>query len=170
MRLIDLKTFTDKRGNLTVIEKLPFEIKRVFYIYGVDESVRGGHRHKETKQAAVCLQGKCRVNGGEIPFFLDSPAKCLIIEPEDWHTMYLSTDAILMVLASTEFDENDYIYPACDNKECICYRELYHPNNCSWFTVMADNTTWLLGKDKCPDYVAGKMIDDNKFINQRDFK
>jgi len=172
MRLIDLKTFTDKRGNLTVIEKLPFDIKRVFYIYGVDDSVRGGHRHKKTRQAVICLQGSCLVGKIDDRYYhLDLPSKCLIIEPEEWHIMVnFSKDAILMVLASTEFDENDYVYPACDNKECICYRELYHPNNCSWFTVMADNTTWLLGKGKCPDYVAGKMIDDNKFINQRDFK
>ena len=57
---IDLKTFTDKRGNLTVIEKtIPFQIKRIFYIYGVDDSVRGGHRHHKTVQAAICLQGTC---------------------------------------------------------------------------------------------------------------
>ena len=50
--LIDLKTFTDVRGNLTVIEKvIPFDIKRIFYIYGVDNSVRGGHRHHKTIQA-----------------------------------------------------------------------------------------------------------------------
>ena len=75
--LIDLKTFTDKRGNLTVIEKtIPFDIKRIFYIYGVDESVRGGHRHKTTVQAAICLQGSCRIhnNDGEEEnyFILDS--------------------------------------------------------------------------------------------------
>ena len=47
-RLIDLKTFTDTRGNLTVIEKvIPFDIKRIFYIYGVDDSRRGGHRHRK---------------------------------------------------------------------------------------------------------------------------
>ena len=58
--LISLKTFTDKRGNLTVIEKsIPFAIKRIFYIYGVDDSVRGGHRHHKTIQAAICLQGSC---------------------------------------------------------------------------------------------------------------
>ena len=52
--LIDLQTFTDKRGNLTVIEKvIPFDIKRVFYIYGVDDSTRGGHRHHNTIQAAI---------------------------------------------------------------------------------------------------------------------
>ena len=56
--IIDLKTFTDKRGNLTVIEKvIPFEIERVFYIYGVDDSVRGGHRHHKTIQAAICIKG-----------------------------------------------------------------------------------------------------------------
>ena len=58
--LIDLKTYTDRRGNLTVIEKvIPFDIKRIFYIYGVDDSVRGGHRHHKTVQAAICLQGHC---------------------------------------------------------------------------------------------------------------
>jgi len=115
--LIDLTTFTDKRGNLTVIEKsIPFNIMRIFYIYGVDESVRGGHRHHSTIQAAVCLQGKCTIYSTdaitEDRFLLDSPGKCLILNPEDWHQMYdFSSDAILMVLASTLFDANDYIYP-----------------------------------------------------------
>ena len=58
--LINLKTFTDERGNLTVIEKVvPFDIKRIFYIYGVDESERGGHRHVNTIQAAICIRGHC---------------------------------------------------------------------------------------------------------------
>jgi hypothetical protein len=113
---IDLTTFTDKRGNLTVIEQsIPFVIKRIFYIYGVDESVRGGHRHKTTIQAAVCIQGKCIIhNDNNIVaenFILDAPSKCLILNPEDWHQMYdFSPDAILMVLASTPFDAEDYIY------------------------------------------------------------
>lgn len=115
--LIDLTTFTDTRGNLTVIEKsIPFDIKRIFYIYGVDESVRGGHRHHTTIQAAVCLQGKCTIyNNDNISieeFELDSPSKCLILNPSDWHKMYnFSADAILMVLASTPFSAADYIYP-----------------------------------------------------------
>lgn len=114
--LIDLKTFTDEKGNLTVIEKtIPFDIKRIFYIYGVDNSTRGGHRHKHTVQAAICIQGSCRIfnhNGSETAYFhLDSPSKCLILNPEDWHTMdQFSHDAILMVLASTYFDPDDYIY------------------------------------------------------------
>ena len=114
--LIDLKTFTDKRGNLTVIEKvIPFEIKRIFYIYGVDDSVRGGHRHKTTFQAAICIAGSCIIENNDgthqESFVLDSPAKCLIINPEDWHQMKnFTNDAILMVFASTYFDPDDYIY------------------------------------------------------------
>lgn len=114
--LLNLKTFTDKRGNLTVIEKVvPFDIKRIFYIYGVDDSKRGGHRHHKTIQAAICIKGKCTIynnNGSkEEVFELDKPNKCLIIDPEDWHTMYdFSEDAILMVLASETFEEKDYIF------------------------------------------------------------
>jgi dTDP-4-dehydrorhamnose 3,5-epimerase-like enzyme len=114
--LIDLKTFTDKRGNLTVIEKvLPFEIKRIFYIYGVDYPIRGEHRHKKTIQALICIQGQCVVNWNnnitEDTFFLQKPWQCLILQPEDWHTITnFSRNAILMVLASEFYDAEDYIY------------------------------------------------------------
>lgn len=114
--ILNLKTFIDKRGNLTVIEKvIPFDIKRIFYIYGVDDSVRGGHRHVKTIQAAICIKGSCTIfnnnNKEKKEFVLDSPDKCLILEPKDWHQMHnFSEDAILMVLASEYFDQNDYIY------------------------------------------------------------
>ena len=114
--LINLKTFTDERGNLTVIEKsIPFDIKRIFYIYGVDESTRGGHRHHKTIQAAICIQGSCTIsnndNETETLYELDKPDKCLVLEPKDWHQMSnFSKDAILMVLASEYFDNNDYIF------------------------------------------------------------
>ena len=114
--IIDLKTFTDKRGNLTVIEKvIPFDIKRIFYIYGVDDSKRGGHRHHKTIQAAICIKGSCKIynnnNIKEEVFELNQPNKCLILNTEDWHTMYdFSEDAILMVLASENFEEKDYIF------------------------------------------------------------
>jgi hypothetical protein len=115
-RLIQLPTFSDPRGTLTVIDGLiPFEIKRVFYIYDVDDSVRGKHRHHTTVQAAVCLRGRCVVsnNDGEKRehFLLDSPDKCLILEPRDWHMMHdFTADALLLVMASTHFDPADYIY------------------------------------------------------------
>jgi hypothetical protein len=118
--LIDLTTHTDGRGNLTVIENnLPFGIERVFYIYGVDKSERGGHRHHKTIQAAVCLQGECKIynNNGTIQqvFHLDKPSVCVVLMPEDWHKMYdFSENAILMVLASEKFNELDYIFKKYD--------------------------------------------------------
>jgi dTDP-4-dehydrorhamnose 3,5-epimerase-like enzyme len=114
--LINLKTFTDQRGNLTVIEKVfPFDIKRIFYIYGVDSSARGGHRHHKTIQAAICIQGECKIYNNdshtESFFHLDKPDKCLILEPKDWHQMFeFSSDSILMVLASEFFNQDDYIF------------------------------------------------------------
>jgi hypothetical protein len=115
-QLINLQTFTDKRGNLTVIEKIiPFDIRRVFYIYGVDSSIRGQHRHKKTIQAAISIQGSCRIfidnNVKEEEFVLDSPSKCLILNPEDWHLMDSFTpDCILMVFASEYYLKEDYIF------------------------------------------------------------
>lgn len=83
-RLINLQTYTDKKGNLTVIEKvIPFDILRILYISGVDKSVRGGHRHKKTVQAVICLRGKCDIYNydgkKEDVFALDNPSKCLIL-------------------------------------------------------------------------------------------
>lgn len=75
--LIELPTITDDRGKLTVIERiLPFEIKRVFYVYDVTQK-RGGHRHKKTKQALICINGSCEIyvnNEKREEFFvLDKP-------------------------------------------------------------------------------------------------
>ena len=117
-KTIDLKTFTDSRGNLTVIEKvIPFDIKRVFYIYGVDDSERGVHRHNKTIQAALAIKGECCIvnqSGNGMPqerVVLNSPSKCLIINPEDYHWMdNFSKDCILMVFASEYYDASDYIY------------------------------------------------------------
>ncbi len=116
--LICLKTFTDKRGNLTVIEDfdMPFAVKRIFYIYGVDNSVRGKHRHKKTRQALICLKGSCTIYNndgqGHIEHFkLEKPSQCLIVNPTDWHKMYdFTPDCILQVFASTNFDPDDYIF------------------------------------------------------------
>lgn len=111
---IELPTFSDRRGSLTVIEKiLPFEIKRVYYIYNAS-SKRGGHRHKKTIQALIAVAGKCEifVNDGEKKetFVLDKPNQALIIECKDWHTMdNFSKDCVLLVLASEYYDKNDYI-------------------------------------------------------------
>ena len=118
--LIDFPTHTDERGNLTVIEKkIPFEIKRIYYIYNVNSN-RGGHRHKKNIQALICLNGKCEiyVNNGEEKknFLLNSPTKGLILNCEDWHTMNnFSENAILLVFASEYFDAEDYIDEKYEN-------------------------------------------------------
>jgi dTDP-4-dehydrorhamnose 3,5-epimerase-like enzyme len=96
-------------------KEIPFDIKRVYYIYGVSpQSVRGRHRHHRTVHALTCLKGSCEVyvNNGvtEATFLLNSPDQGLILPPEDWHTMYnFSDDAILLVLASEYYDPGEYI-------------------------------------------------------------
>jgi quercetin dioxygenase-like cupin family protein len=113
-RIIKLPSFIDVRGSLTVVEKvIPFEIKRFYYIYDAS-SIRGGHRHKTTVQALICLGGSCEVyiNNGEKEevVLLDKPSKCLILDPEDWHTMDNFTQgATLLVFSSEYYDKNDYI-------------------------------------------------------------
>lgn len=112
--ILELPTFADERGSLTVVEKLlPFEIKRFYYIYDAT-SKRGGHRHKKSMQALISLGGSCEVyvNNGETEttFFLDNPNKCLILEPKDWHTMdAFAKHTVLLVFASNYYDVNDYI-------------------------------------------------------------
>ena len=116
LNLIEFPTFYDERGYLTVIEKqIPFQVKRIFYIYNVDDSKRGFHKHKKTRQFAICLNGSCdivfKLKKEEITYKLDSPTKGLLIEPEDFHWMEnFSKGSILLVLASEYFDKNDYIY------------------------------------------------------------
>lgn len=114
--ILDLQTIKDTRGDLTVIENvLPFSIARVFYIYNVAYAERGGHRHKNTRQAAVCITGSCTIymDNGKIKekFVLNNPNKCLLIEPQDWHTMTdFSPNAVLLVFASEKYNKDDYIY------------------------------------------------------------
>ncbi|MBL0310797.1 MAG: FdtA/QdtA family cupin domain-containing protein [Bacteroidetes bacterium] len=115
--LLTLRTFSDTRGNLSVLEdhEIPFPIKRLFYIYGVDESKRGGHRHKTTHQALICLTGSCRVrvnNGQEGQHYhLNTPKNCLILEPKDWHDLYdFAPNTILLSCASEYFNQDDYIF------------------------------------------------------------
>ena len=112
--IIDLPTFVDERGSLTVVENLlPFEIKRFYYIYDVTAK-RGGHRHHKTVQALICLCGSCEIylNDGtkEETVVLNTPKKCLLVEPKDWHTMdNFSQGSVLLVFSSELYDKNDYI-------------------------------------------------------------
>ena len=114
--LIDLEHYNDKRGTLTVIDKvLPFEIKRSYYITNVNHLDRGGHRHLKLVEAVICMSGSfcIGIDDGiaQQEIILDSPHKCLIIEVGEWHKFYNFTEgAVLLSLASTHYDPADYVY------------------------------------------------------------
>lgn len=112
--ILTLPTFTDSRGSLSVLEQaLPFEIRRIYWIYGADGHTRGGHRHKYTRQALIALSGTVSVymNDGvaEDTITLSHPSQCLLVEPKDWHTMTFSDNAVLLVIASHPYDRSEYI-------------------------------------------------------------
>ena len=112
--LINLPTHKTDKGSLTVLqETLPFKIKRIYWIYNSDMKLRGGHRHKITRQALVAVNGEIIINiengKGKSSVLLNDPSKCLILEPEDWHTMFLKENATLLVMASHKYDKDDYI-------------------------------------------------------------
>ncbi|MET4878804.1 FdtA/QdtA family cupin domain-containing protein [Morganella morganii] len=118
INLIEFKTLGDDRGSLISLEQnknIPFEIKRIYYIFGTKENVsRGFHAHKKLKQLAVCVKGSCRFvmdNGTQKEeIILDSPDKGLVIDTMQWHEMHdFSEDCIIIVLASDFYDESDYI-------------------------------------------------------------
>lgn len=113
-KTLQLYETVDARGRLAVIQdELPFAVRRVFWIVDADEQLRGGHRHHLTRQALIAVRGAVSVymNDGihEQTIRLDSPSKCLIVEPEDWHTMHFESGSLLLVLASEKYDRNDYI-------------------------------------------------------------
>jgi dTDP-4-dehydrorhamnose 3,5-epimerase-like enzyme len=112
--IIELPTFLDARGGLTVLDgALPFEIKRTYWIYGADGQVRGGHRHVKTRQALIAVTGAVSMymNDGRRSetVVLDAPSHCLLVEPKDWHTMTFGPGSVLLVLSSEPYDRADYI-------------------------------------------------------------
>lgn len=108
----------DKRGMLVALEELkdiPFEIKRVYYMYDTKEGVhRGFHAHQSLKQILICIHGSCKIlldNGEEKKVVvLEHPYEGLYMENGMWREMYdFSSDAVLMVIASDFYNEEDYI-------------------------------------------------------------
>ena len=108
----------DNRGQLIALEEfndIPFQIKRVYYMYDTREGiVRGKHAHKNLEQILVCIHGSCKIrldNGKErkvVP--LEKPYEGVYVGSNMWREMYdFSPDAVLMVLASDVYEEIDYI-------------------------------------------------------------
>ena len=112
--LLQLPTFIDQRGSLTVLESaLPFSVVRTYWIYGASGQTRGGHRHTHTRQALVAVAGSVSLymNDGitEETIVLDHPSQCLLVEPKDWHTMTFNESAVLLVMSSHRYDRSEYI-------------------------------------------------------------
>lgn len=117
-RIVDLRKISDPRGNLTVIEgnnDVPFEIKRVYYLYDVPggES-RGAHAHRELYQLIIAASGSFTVtlNDGKNKksFNLKRSYYGLLVVPGIWRDLDdFSSGSVLLCLASEHYDANDYI-------------------------------------------------------------
>ncbi len=108
----------DDRGQLLALEEykdIPFDIKRVYYIYDTLPGVtRGRHAHKNLEQILICVHGSCmlRLDDGfeQKEVLLDKPFEGVYISNDIWREMYdFSPDAVLLVLASEPYNEADYI-------------------------------------------------------------
>ena len=117
-KLEEFKVLGDHRGQLVALEanrQIPFDVKRVFYIYGTQEGVpRGNHSHYKTKQFLIAVNGSCKVtldNGKEKEIFdLNRPNLGLFQDALIWGSMHdFSSDCVLMVLADEYYDASDYI-------------------------------------------------------------
>lgn len=118
-QIINFNEFGDERGNLVVAEgsgrDIPFDIKRVFYMYGSDpDIVRGQHANRKTKFVLINVSGTSKVkvdNGAETEIIeLDKPRMGLFIDTMVWKDMYdFSPDSVLLVLASEHYDGEEYI-------------------------------------------------------------
>lgn len=117
IKIVNIPKIEDPRGNLSVIEKevVPFEIKRVYYLYDVPAGAeRGGHAHKKLQQFLVALSGSFDVilNDGkeEKIVTLNKPFEGLLITNGIWRELKnFSSGAVCLVVASDVFEEADYI-------------------------------------------------------------
>ena len=116
-QMIDIRRYSDTRGYLSVVENgidIPFDIKRIYYLYMVPEVARGAHAHKELQQLLIATSGSVEVimddGHSKKSFMLDKPWKGLLIPSGLWRDLEnFSGGAVLMCLASEGYDEKDYI-------------------------------------------------------------
>ncbi len=119
VKRFNLKLFDEVDGRLVPIEfdkDVPFEVKRMFYVFGVhNQDVRGKHSHHKTKQLLISINGAIDVKcddgmGGVKTWQLDQPWKALYIPEMIWdEQVYISHEAVLLVLANTLYEQSDYI-------------------------------------------------------------
>ena len=119
VRMLEFPQCGDERGQLVIAEAkldIPFDIKRVFYIYGSDRDViRGQHANKRTEFVLINVAGTSKVKvkdgeGNEKVFSLDRPHIGIYLPTMTWKDMYdFSDDSVLLVLASEHYDPEEYI-------------------------------------------------------------
>ena len=117
--MLELPQRGDERGHLVVVEGMqdvPFEIKRIFYIYGSDpDVVRGQHANRKTQFVLINVSGKSKVKvldgkGNEAVFSLNRPHTGIYLPSMVWKEMYdFSEDSVLLCLASEHYDAAEYI-------------------------------------------------------------
>jgi dTDP-4-dehydrorhamnose 3,5-epimerase-like enzyme len=118
IKIISFPPLGDDRGSLVALEAhktVPFDVKRVYYIFGTKPGVsRGFHAHRALQQVAVCVTGKCRMvlddGTRREDVWLDSPTKGLWIGDLVWREMHdFSPDCVLLVIANEHYNDADYI-------------------------------------------------------------
>lgn len=127
-KIIDIRKYTDTRGYLSVVENgldIPFDIKRVYYLYMVPEVARGAHAHKELQQLLIATSGSVEVimdDGTNKKLYkLDKPWKGLLVPAGLWRDLEnFSGGAVLLCLASEKYDPSDYIR---DYEEFLEYKK-----------------------------------------------
>jgi len=117
-KVIDLRVLGIAKAPLVALESsrdVPFEIKRVYYLFGAAAGTsRGFHAHKKLQQLMICIGGACRVllqdGKEEMEVFLNKPNMGLYVGPMIWREIHdLSQDCVVVVLADQYYDEDDYI-------------------------------------------------------------
>ena len=118
IKWLEFPPLGDDRGSLVALEAnvtIPFDIKRVYYLFGTKQDVtRGLHAHLALKQVMVCITGSCEIllddGKNRESVWLDSPTKGLLVKGLVWREMSrFSSDCVLLVIASERYDESDYI-------------------------------------------------------------
>lgn len=118
IKWVEFPPLGDDRGHLVALEgnvNIPFDIKRVYYLFSTKQDVtRGLHAHLVLKQVMLCITGSCKVlldNGvDKESVVLDSSTRGLLVESLVWREMsQFSSDCVLLVIASEHYDESDYI-------------------------------------------------------------
>jgi len=119
VKMLEFPQLGDDRGHLVVVEgnkNIPFDIKRIFYIYGSDPDViRGQHANRRSEFCLINVSGTSKVkvidrNGNSAIFNLDHPHTGIYLPAMIWKDMYdFSSDSVLLVLSNEYYDKSEYI-------------------------------------------------------------